>query len=113
MSHSLHVHIWFASVSRMAHFEKIVQFDSVPRIGESLQFSSPAISKDDLWPVSEVVHRESGPIEIWTPLLNSRPEHMYSFEFEVQFDEYFESFSEAGWSCSLGIKKNVLFPDPS
>ncbi len=108
MSHPLHFHVWFASISRMAHFEKTIEFNAIPRVGESVQFSAPAICGEDTWSISSVVHRESGPIEIWTSMLNSKPDHMYSFAFEEQFDDYVEAFSTAGWICHLGVKKNVF-----
>lgn len=109
MTYELHVHIYFASRTRWAHFEKTLEMPAVPRVGESIRFCHPDLGDFVSWRVSEVTHQESGPIDVSTSLLENLDNRMYSFEFEAEWDDYYSAFTQAGWDCALGVRPNILF----
>jgi hypothetical protein len=56
-----------------------------------------------------VTYREPGDIEVWTELLDNIKDRGYSFETEVEFDEYIQAYLAEGWQCVRGIRPNNRF----
>jgi hypothetical protein len=98
--------IYLASKTRWAHLSKIVDLLAIPRVGEYVKFSNTELGDYFPWRVVEVTHREDAEVEIQTDLLNDVDGRGYSFEEESEFEEYFESYVKAGWSCSRGPQPN-------
>ncbi|WP_425618791.1 hypothetical protein NA78x_002507 [Anatilimnocola sp. NA78] len=98
--------IWLASKTRWAHLTKMIEMQTVPRVGEFVKFSNAKNGDYFSWKVSQVTHRESGSIEVWTELLDNIDNRGFSFETEDEFDEFFQSYVTESWRCERGIGPN-------
>ena len=101
--------IWLASKTRWAHLTKTIAMPVVPRVGEFVKFQNEREGDYFAWEVTQITHRESGDIEVWTHLFENIDDRGYSFEDEPDFDEYFESYVAEGWRCDRGIMPNTRF----
>lgn len=109
----LSVSIYLASKSRWAHLEKTIELPAVPRVGEWLKLRNNEMGDYFGWRVEQVTHRESGPVEVMTGLLDDVDGRGYSFESEGEFDSYVASYLACGWSCPHGVRPNPRLRDAS
>ena len=86
----LTVSIYLASMTRWVHLEKLVHLPAVPRVGEFLKLRNEQMGDYFAFDVAEITYRESGEIEVLTSLLDDVGGRGYSFENELEFDEYLE-----------------------
>lgn len=98
--------IWLASKTRWTHLTKVIEMESVPRIGEFMKFNNKEVGDYFAWEVTQITYRESGAIEVWTELLDDIDSLGYFFEEEEEFDECFESYLTEGWHSERGISEN-------
>ena len=101
--------IWLASKTRWVQLTKVLSMSVVPRVGEWMKFENPAHGDYFAWPVTQVTYREAGDIEVWTGLLDNIDNRGYSFESELEFDEYLQSYLLAGWQCERPPGENRHF----
>jgi len=101
--------IWLASKTRWAYLHKVIPLPVVPRVGEFIKFNNKEMGDYFAWEISAITYRESGEVEASTELLNNIDERMYSFEEEVEFEEYFQSYLAEGWVCEFGVKPNTQY----
>jgi hypothetical protein len=105
----LNVSIYLASKTRWVHLEKTIRLAAVPRVGEWLKLSNDVVGDYFGWRIEAVTYRESGVIELMTDLLDDIDGRGYSFEEESEFDAYFHSYLECGWTSPRGIKPNTRY----
>lgn len=91
--------IWLASKTRWAHLTKTISMPTVPRVGEFVKFRNTQVGDYFAWPITQVMYRESGEVEVWTELLENLDDREYSFETEAEFDEYLQSYLAEAWQC--------------
>ena len=101
--------IWLASRTRWAHLTKTISMPVMPRVGEYVKFRNEQEGDYFPWRITEITHRESGPIEVWTELLDNVDNRMYSFEEEQEFDDCFQSYANEGWRCERGVRPNTQY----
>jgi len=104
--------IWLASKTRWVHLAKVIAMKAVPRVGEFVKFKNPIDGETTPFRVTEIIYRESGPIEVWTELLENIDNRGYSFEEEVELDEYYASYVSEGWRSERGIGLNRRYQEP-
>jgi hypothetical protein len=98
--------IWLATKTRWAHLTKDIDMPVMPRVGEFMKFKNGKAGDYFAFKVAQVTYREGGDTEVWTELLDNVDNRMYSFEEEAEFDEYFASYLQEGWSCERGVGPN-------
>ena len=98
--------IWIASKTRWAHLTKGIEMPTVPRVGEYMKFNNDEMGDYFPWRITEVTYRESGHVDVCTELLDNQDDRGYSFESEVEFDEYYQSYLDMGWRCERGVGPN-------
>lgn len=109
MSIEIEFSIWLASKTRWAHLTKSVSMLALPRVGEFVKFCNREQGDYFAWRISQITHRESGAIEVWTELLNDVDQRGYSFDTEEEFDAYYQSYLAEGWRCERGIRPNKRY----
>jgi hypothetical protein len=98
--------IWLASKTRWTHLTKKIEMKYVPRLGEYIKFKNEIVGDYFPWKVTQITYRELGQVEVWTELLDNIDDRGYSFEEESEFDEYYNSYLQEGWSTIKGVREN-------
>jgi hypothetical protein len=98
--------IYLATKTRWAHLTKIVSLPALPRTGEFVKFRNERMGDYFAFQVTSVTFREGGAIEVTTDLLDNVHNRMYSFEDELELDDYVASYLNEGWKCERGIGPN-------
>ena len=100
--------IYLATKSKWVHLTKTIDMPTVPRVGEYVKFKNDEMGDYFGFKVTEVTYRETGAIEIMTEPLDFIDDGIHSFddEDEEEFEEYYDSYLQEGWSSERGIKPN-------